>query len=309
MWRFAWQQFILPVWLLRMKIDVLLAPNDVAPILAPCKVVLGIQNANPYYGPRASTWLGRRREQFLRWLTRVSTWRAEKVFFVSEWSRQAISREIRLPLEKSCVIYHGVSERFHPREEKLAEQGEESSPYVLIVGSMRSHKDYITLFKAWRHIIANGYEHLKLLIVGPVLESVYYQNLNSLLNDLGIDGCVLFMLEASQDDIPRLYQAAAALVMPSYVETFGLPMVEAMACGIPIVASDIPVTHEVCGEAACYYRLGDPVDLAEKLALVLTRSDVRARLIKRGKERSSYFCWRNAAIQTLQLLRETLGSR
>jgi len=302
-WRFAWQQTVLPLLLLKVRADVLISPNDLCPLLSPCKVVLAVRNANPYYGPTACTWLGRRRLQFLRFMTKLSAWRADKVFFVSEWSRQAISRKLRLPLEKSCVIYEGFSERFRPREGKLDERSDKILPYVLVVGSFVSYKDYITLLKAWKLVVARCDQFLKLIIVGPVLEPLYYQKLVSLLDSLGIDKSVTFMPGVPSSEMPELYQEAIALIMPSYVETFGLPMLEAMACGIPVVASDIPVAREVCGEAACYYRLGDPDDLAEKLLSVLEDSSKRSELIEAGRERAEHFSWDKAAVELIRLLK------
>jgi glycosyltransferase involved in cell wall biosynthesis len=305
--RLVWQQVVLPLWLYKIKADVLLAPYDIAPIFAPCKVVLGIQNASPYYGLSPSNWLGRRRLQLLRWLTKISAWRADKVFFVSEWSRQAISRKLRLPLQKSHVIYHGVSDRFQPREKKPAEQFWGLSPYVLVVGSVCFYKDYITLIKAWKIVVTNMKQYIKkLLIVGPILESQYYQKLISLADDLKINESVSFVSSVPPSEMPALYQGASTLIMPSYTETFGLPMLEAMACGIPVIASDIPVAREICGEAACYYRLGDPEDLAEKLIYVLKDTDKRSELIKSGKERAQHFSWDKSAVRLLQLLRDAL---
>jgi glycosyltransferase involved in cell wall biosynthesis len=228
------------------------------------------------------------------------------VFFVSEWSRQTISDKLRLPFEKSCVIYHGVSERFRPREEKLDKQGKESSPYVLVVGSVCSYKDYITLLKAWKIVATSSNQRLKLLIVGPVLDSLYYQKLVSLLHSLRIHESVSFVPPVSPSEMPVLYQEALALVMPSYVETFGLPMLEAMACGIPVIVSDIPVAREVCGKAACYYQPGDPDDLAEKLVYILRDSSKRSELVQAGREHAQHFSWVKAAVRLLQLFKSDL---
>jgi glycosyltransferase involved in cell wall biosynthesis len=205
------------------------------------------------------------------------------------------------------VIYHGVSDRFQPREKKPAEQFWGLSPYVLVVGSVCFYKDYITLIKAWKIVITNMKQYIKkLLIVGPILESQYYQKLISLADDLKINESVSFVSSVPPSEMPALYQGASTLIMPSYTETFGLPMLEAMACGIPVIASDIPVAREICGEAACYYRLGDPEDLAEKLIYVLKDTDKRSELIKSGKERAQHFSWDKSAVRLLQLLRDAL---
>lgn len=302
MWRVAWQQFVFPVSLLRIRADALLSPYDLTPLLAPCRVVLGIQNANPYAGPPAGTWLGRRRNQVRRWLAAASARRARRVFFVSEWAREAIGRRLRVPVEKSCVVYHGVSRHLRPADRKPAWRAEH--PYVLAVSSVSAHKDYVTLVKAWPHLQRLAHEEVRLIIVGPVLEPAYDGQVWSTVARLGLEHTVSFVREVTQEQMCGLYQGAAALVMASHVETFGLPMVEAMACGVPVVASDIPVAHEVCGDSALYYRPGDAADLAAKLHRVLTDTAARVAMSQTGRERAGRFSWPAAADLTLRLLKE-----
>lgn len=301
-WRAAWQQLVFPVRLLRIGADALLSPYDLAPLLAPCRVVLGIQNANPYAGPPAGTWLGRLKNQVRRWLAAASARRARSVFFVSEWARQAIGRRLRVPIERSCVVYHGVSRHLRPADRKPARRAEH--PYVLAVSSVSAHKDYVTLVEAWPHLRRLAREEVRLVIVGSVLEPAYHGEVWSTVIRLGLEQAVSFVREVTQEQLRDLYQGAAALAMASHVETFGLPMVEAMACGVPVVASDIPVAHEVCGGSALYYRLGDAADLAAKLHRVLTDAAARVAMTEAGRERAGRFSWPAAADLTLRLLKE-----
>ncbi|MEM3434293.1 MAG: glycosyltransferase, partial [Candidatus Methanomethyliaceae archaeon] len=110
--RLLWQQIVLPFLLYQLKAEVLLSPNDYTCLAAPCPVVLGIQNSNPYWGPRATSLAARLREVVLRVLTFLSARKAAKVFFVSEYSRQLIGPRIGVKQSKSVVIYHGVAEEF-----------------------------------------------------------------------------------------------------------------------------------------------------------------------------------------------------
>ncbi len=302
-WRSVWQQVILPFHLRKMRADVLLAPYDVAPLFAPCRVVLGIQNASPYADRAAGTWRQRLRERLLRLLTSLSTRRSARIFFVSEWSRQTISRRLGVPLEKSCVIHHGVSDRFLKPDEAPRPQDEGDS-YVLVVGSVNTRRDYPTLLEAWKQVGEHHGRNLRLLIVGSILEWAYYGALAVKASDLGIGSRVAFLADVPSSEMPALYHGAEALVMASSVETFGLPMVEAMASGIPIVAADIPVAREVCGDAASYYRLGDSRDLADKLVRLLGNGGVRAEAQRAGRARARLFSWDTAATCTLQLLWE-----
>lgn len=302
--RIAWQQVVLPRLLHRLHVDILVAPTDVSPLSARCRLLLGIQNANPYWGPPANTWRGRCRDVLLRYLTRLSARRAHRIFFVSEWSRQMISARLKLPLGKSRVIYHGVSECFRKvGQERARTENDWADGHVLVVASVRSHRDFPTLFRAWRRVL-NHIEQRRLLIVGPILERSYYRSLTALLHELRIADVVTFLSTVPNEGMPELYRRAACLVLPSYVETFGLPLVEAMACRVPVITSDIPVAREICGEAACYYRLEDADDLANQLLHVLSVHEVRRTLVDRGSERVQRFTWRAAAAEMRDLLQE-----
>lgn len=301
-WRFAWQQLIFPFVLKRVKADVLLCPYGIAPLMAPCRVVLGIQNASPYYGPLAANWLPRIRNRLLVWLTWLSSRKAKVVFFASEWSRQLIGRSLGVPIEKSCVIYHGVSNRFRPTGYSHVGEDSATRRHVLIVGSIASYKDYVTLFQAWGLVRTRWHDRFDLLIAGPILEPGYFQRLKLVLARLELHEDVSFLPQIPYAEVPDLYRKAAVLIMPSYVETFGLPMLEAMSCGIPVIASDIPVAREVCGDAAYYYELGDPASLGKSILSVLNDTRTRDELVRMGRERASGFTWRKTAERTLRVL-------
>lgn len=306
-WRLLWQQVILPVRLVRMKADVVLCPYDIAPLLAPCRIVLGIQNARPYEGPPAASWWERSRHRALRVFTQASARRAAGVFFVSEWSRRTISRAVGLPLERSCVISLGVSERFRPGNGGEGETGaaapHRTSPDVLVVGSLASYKDHFTVLDAWARVLATLGGRLRMMVVGPVLEPAYGARLRSAAAPLEQTGAVAFVPETPREELVRLYQTARVLVLPSFVESFGLPPLEAMACGAAVIASDIPATREICGEGAWYYRLGDPADLAAKLERLLANPGARAAVAEAGRARARRFSWGRTAELTLRLLR------
>lgn len=306
-WRLLWQQVVLPVYLFRMKADGVLSPYDIAPLLAPCRIVLGIQNARPYGGPPAASWRERGRHRALRALTRASAARAAGVFFVSEWSRRTISRAIGLLPERSCVISLGVSERFRPG---TGAEGGAGAPTirrvpadVVVVGSLAAHKDHVTVLDAWARILARRGGGLRMIVVGQVLEPAYGVRVRSAAATLEQTGAVAFVPEIPREELVRLYQTARVLILPSFVESFGLPPLEAMACGAAVIASDIPAAREICGDGAWYYRLGDPGDLAEKLERLLSDPRARAALAEAGSARARRFSWRRTAELTLGLLR------
>ncbi len=305
-WRFAWQQLVLPLLLRRIGADVLLAPYDTAPLWAPCRVVLGIQNAGPYGGPPPESWGERVREAILRRVTSLAARRAARIFFVSAWTRQVIGTRLGLPADRSCVIHLAVSDRFGPAAGgEAAPVGE---PYALVVGSIRPHKDYATVLECWRRLRERWRRTARVVFVGHRTDRRYYMTLRALADRLGLGDQVVFLPEVPAEGLAELYRGASLLLLPSYVESFGLPIVEAMACGLPVIATDIPVAREVGGEAVLYYRAGDPDDLAATVGRVLSDRELCARLIETGRLRATAFSWRKTAHETLNVLREAAES-
>ncbi len=296
-WRLGWQQFVLPIWLKTKAIDLFVAPYDTAPLLDRRKMILGIQNASPYWGPSASTLGGRARAWLIRWLSRKSAQKAERVFFVSRWAQEQIGDRLGLSDDKRAVVCNGVSEAFVP-----ANSAHGSDPYILAVGSIYVYKDYETLIDALGVLISQGLETLRLVIAGGIFDLPYYQRLLSRLDASGIADSVEFVTTHLQEEIVELYQFAALVVLPSQVETFGLPLVEAMACGVPVVASDIPVAREVCVDAALYYTLGDVDSLVEQIREIIENDSLVAKLVELGLVRAREFSWVHAAQQAQQIL-------
>lgn len=310
-WRVLWQQIVLPSVLRQLKIEVLLAPFEIAPLLSPCQIILGIQNPNPYFG-LPETGLDRIRLIALRVLTRFSASKASKVFFVSDYSRRLIAPMIGLKEEKTAVIYHGVDEQFFSTNLRLFPEAIETltaEPYILSVSNVRVHKDYATLIKAFRYLLESTGQNLKLIIAGPIIDLRYFKGLEDLVQRLGLMGYVDFIGEVPYEKMPGLYQRALIFVLPSLAETFGLPLIEAMASGIPVIASDLPVTREVCGQAAYYFRPGDALDLAQKLDILLSNQETRQALIQAGLLQARRFSWHHTASMLLELLTEVASSK
>jgi glycosyltransferase involved in cell wall biosynthesis len=305
-WRLAWEQTRLPLLLRKRGIDVLLAPADIAPFFCPCPIVMAIRNPNPHWGPRASTLKGRLRDATLRQLTRVSAARAHSVFFVSEDSRQRISPSLGLSRAKSSVVYHGIGRQFLTRgvSEQASPSRDFGGPYVLSVSVVRIHKDFETLIRAFAAFAGRdiGRRDYKLIIAGTVIDQPYYERLRGLVSELGLDDSVRFLGEVRYADLPPLYRDADLFVLPSLAETFGHPLVEAMASGLPVIATDLDVMREICADAAEYFRPADWTDLLAKMETIVSDDALRRTRIAAGIERAAEFSWDRCALETLKLL-------
>ncbi len=296
-WRLAWQQMILPLWFTRNHIDWFISPYDTAPLLGGVKTLLGIQNASPYWGPPASSAGAQVRLWLIRWLSKLSARVAMKVFFVSGWARGEIGDMLGIAKDKTAVVYNGVSEKFAPGNSK-----NEETTLILAVGSVYIYKDYLTLILALGQLVRSGHNDLRLVIAGGIFDQPYYQELLARIELLELTDKVEFISTHLQDEIIGLYQSAALMVFPTQVETFGFPLVEAMACGVPVVTSDLPVTREVCGDAALYYTLEDVDSLGDGIRKILDDDRIVSELVTRGLKRAKQFSWQNSAQQVIELL-------
>lgn len=309
--RVLWQQTLLPLWLWVLRIDALLAPYDIAPVLSPCPVVLVVQNLNPYVGPRGSSVLSRLREDSMRLLTGLGAKRAGRVVFPSEYARCVVRSALSVPEWKTAVIPLGIPPEFFEvrRQSEYPVTGECGACSLLVVSSIRGHKDHITVLKAVSELTRRGFP-LRVQFAGPILDAGYHKRLVRFACQAGIADKVSFLGSVGSDVLISLCSAATAFVFPSYVESFGLPVLEAMAAGIPCIASDIPVMRELCADGVLYYKPGDFADLAEKLGRLLTDSVTRSRLVGTATRRARQYHWTEHVSRVLALLEEvTTGGR
>jgi glycosyltransferase involved in cell wall biosynthesis len=308
--RIFWEQFVLPLWLYRHGADVLFAPMDVAPVLAPCPVVLAVRNPNPYYEIGIK---GNAKAKFLfqKLLTRLSARKARKVIFVSHYARDTIAPQLGIPSHKREVVYHGLDhEIFNPcRQFKkthraFREKVDTLVPFVLCVSTIYPHKNYDTLFSAWEKLPERIRRQYKLVIAGMCANPGYCDKLFDLVDMLDIRAEIEFLGRVPYSLVPYLYAQASTFVLPSYLETFGHPLVEAMSMQLPIVASDRTCIPEIVEDAAVFFEADDAEELANRLVDVLTDQVLRDALIDRGEDRSKDFDWSITAKKTFQIIKQ-----
>lgn len=311
LWRLLWEQTVLPLWLARAKAEALYAPMDRAPLLAPCPTVLTVRNSSPYYRP--STSHRRLKYALQKWMTRFSARKARKVIFVSYHARDTIAPQLGIPFEKTEVVYHGLDHNvFDPTGNfsiplHFQTEIEELQPFVLCVSTINPHKNYETLFQGWAQVRGDLRKRYKLVVAGICVIPEYFDGLVMLTEKLGIDNEVVFLGEVPYQRIPYLYKCASAFVFPSSLETFGHPLVEAMAMKLPIVAATSACIPEIVNGAALLFETKNPEQLGRSLERVLTDQDLRSELISKGENRSAEFSWLQTAKRTLAILESVAG--
>ncbi len=224
--------------------------------------------------------------------------RVDRVLADSEATRQDLIDLYRTPPDKINVLYSGVDARFHPIQDETTLQAVRSRygigdvPYVLSVGTVQPRKNYGRLVEAL-HRLDRG--DLRLVIVGGKgwLDDPLYRKVA----DLGLEKRVLLPGFVPDEDLPAIYSAARAFAFPSIYEGFGIPPLEAMACGVPVVTSNTSSLPEVVGDAGLMVEPLDVDALAGALERVLDDEDLRRALIERGHLRAQTFTWEAAARQ------------
>ena len=236
--------------------------------------------------------------------------KAEHIITVSEYSKAQIIERLGVAASKVSAIYNGVNGNFQPLDRKKAFQSvsealEIHEPYLLYVGSLKRYKNVSTLLKAFAVLRARRDIPQRLLILGddvPRMDVLAEECLQ-----LGIRDRTDFVRQVCQDLLPSVYAAADLLVMPSKIEGFGLPVLEAMACGTPVVCSRATSLPEVGGEAVLYFNPQSLEDLAEAIEQVLSSEELRESLRARGLQRAAMFTWNKSVEKHIQVYRAVLG--
>jgi glycosyltransferase involved in cell wall biosynthesis len=245
----------------------------------------------------------------LKLTVRRTAKKAARVATVSEYSRQDLLDIYKLPPEKVVVTYNGVESSFTPRP-SVPNEAEEvrrrfgvSRDFLLAVGSLQPRKNLVRLVRAYARLRSERQDFKdQLVIVGRKLwlASEIFDEVkrHRWADDVILTGYV------ADEDLPALYRAARAFVYPSLFEGFGLPPLEAMACGTPVVTSDVSSLPEITGDAALLIDPNDEGALANALIEVVNNDRLRAELREKGIAQAEKFTWRDAAEKTLRLYRE-----
>ncbi len=293
-------------WMLRREHVAVAHGVYLVPPLAPCPTVVTIHDVSFMAHPE---WFPRRELRLMRRLIPLSARRATRLVTGSVHAAEEIARHLHVPREKIAVIPYGLRpaaasvDRDEARAQVVARYGLKER-YVLAVGLLQPRKNLLRLLEAFARL-APARPDVQLAVVGAT--GWGNEPFHARLGELALGDRVVLCGRVPDADLWLLYRAAARLAYPSLYEGFGLPPLEAMACGTPVVASNTTAIPEVVGEAGL---LCDPLDvaaLAEALAAVLDDAALAARLSEAGPARAAQFTWAQAAAAYLQLFRELGG--
>ena len=309
--RFLWEQADLPGVLRSLGADLVFLPSSYGLLRPPVPEVVAVQA--PFPVRRYARGIYPR----LRWrvralMLRATAKRAAALVTVSEDLRREVHETFHVPLDRLTAVPLGVDERFRPPPDaEAARRAVEarfgaSGPYLLSVSDVYVHKNLPALVRAFARALPRLGDRT-LLIAGKPWDRRESARVTEAIASFGLGGRVRLLGPAAREDLPALYATADALVFPSTHETFGLPPLEAMACGTPVAASNASSVPEVCGDAALLFDPADDAAIAEALVAVATDDALRADLVRKGFAQAKRFTWDVCARAHLAVFEHAAG--
>jgi glycosyltransferase involved in cell wall biosynthesis len=303
--RILWEQVVAPIAARRAGVDVLHGPVNVVPLLGATPSIVTVHDLAFLRFPEQYPTLQRR---YLHRLTRQSVMRANLTIAVSGHTRADIVELLDADPERVIAVPNGVDDEFSPRHgtaelDEFRKERALPEEFILFVGTLQPRKNLEGLIRAYARL--DPAERLPLVVVGS--PGWMYQGIFDTLAGHRLEREVIFAGYADSGSLPLWYSAASVFVYPSLYEGFGLPVLEAMACGTPVITSDTSSLPEVAGDAALTVDPTDVDAISTSLRRLLNDGALRDDLRRRGVQRARAFSWRRTAERTANLYRRVAG--
>jgi glycosyltransferase involved in cell wall biosynthesis len=303
--RLIWEQVQFPKLIRESGVELLHSTHYTRPTRLPCKSVVTFHDMTFFLYPELHTWA--RRLYFPR-MMRLSASRADKLITVSDSTRNDLVRVLRIDPKKVTTTHLGLNPGYKPivdqdEKRRVAEKYALPEKFILYVGLVEPRKNLPVLINAFKRLIYEEYNY-KLILVGRY--GWMYEQLLDQVKELNLENQVQFLGYVPQEDLPLVYNLASLFVYPTIYEGFGLPVLEAMACGVPVITSDVSSLPEIVNKSGILTPVNDPDALFEAIVKGLDDSDLRQELIRKGPERAENFSWTKTAQLTLQVYQQAM---
>jgi glycosyltransferase involved in cell wall biosynthesis len=304
--RVFWEQCALPAQLKARGIELLHSPVNIQPVSLTCKSIVTVTDLSFWVFPESFKTFQR---IYQRLFTRLSARRATHLIAISAHTARDLGQFCAVSADRISVTYPGVDEVYRPAASSVLvefrRQHELPEKFFLFVGTLEPRKNLVTLLKAFAAFRDSAKTGHKLVLAGG--KGWLYQSVFAVVEQLGLQSDVIFAGFIPEAELPLWYNAADAFVYPSIYEGFGLPPLEAMACGTPVVVSNASSLPEVVGDVGI---LVDPRSVdgwTAALAQIVSDVTLRTGLSARGIERARQFSWARMARETIQVYRTVLA--
>jgi len=299
--RYLWSQSVYPARLIEEKVDLIYNTTHHGTFFTDRCQIITMHDIRPIIFPR----FYKLQHRYFKFVLPSLLKRCSAIITNSKSTKMAVSNYYKIPQEKIHVAYLSYNkEIFKSLNPKAITLEYDLDNYLLIVGASYLNKNVDRALEAYSKV-KNKINH-DLVIVGG--RKNYINFLKKKAKALGIDKNTIFLGYVSLNNLSTLYSKADALLFPSLYEGFGIPPLEAMSCGCPVVASNTSSLPEVCGNAAYYVDPYSVDSIAEGIFRILTEENLKATLIKKGLQRAKIFSWENTAKRILRVFEEVFNS-
>ncbi len=293
LWK-IWFDWRLPALFKKHKIDLFLSPDGYLSKNTSIPQIHVLHDINFEHQPQdVPGWAGK----YLRSEFPLFAKKAKHVLTVSEFSKQDIVNTYHIDPEKISVCYNGVSDQFSPfSDDKNLQtkiQYSEGKEYILYLGAIHPRKNITRMLQAFEKFKESHSSDIKFLIAGKKMW--WTDEMEQQLNSMNHKKDVLFAGRIPQEDLPAIYSAAKCLLYVSYFEGFGIPMIESMKAGTPVIASNNSCLPEIAGEAALYADPYSVEDITDKMSQLHLDKSLHSTLISNGFKRAEIFTWDRTA--------------
>lgn len=293
----------------KLNIDIIHSPEDASLFvkLKNQKKIITVHDTIPFYFPNMFDFMTRYRYKILFSRTLKNS---DKIIADSYNTKQDLIKHFKIPEKKIKVIHLAANENYKPLKENeinnIKQKYNLNYSFILYVGTLEVRKNISILLKSLYKLKKQGIKH-KLVITGK--KGWKYKSIFKIIEQLNLQKDVIFIGYVSDEDLPALYNAADLFVYPSIYEGFGLPPLEAMQCGTPVITSNTSSLPEVVGNAGIMIDPYDVVELANNMHEVLVNVSLREELSKKGLERAKLFSWKKCAEEHLKIYEEVYNMK
>jgi len=303
------EQLLYPSFIRRLKLDLIHFTNFNSPVigyLPPSVVTIHDLTLLFFPGHKRKGWLDR---TGYRWVVERATGRAKKIIAVSAHTKKDIEERLGVPGEKIRVIHEGVAKRFHLLKDKketsrILRRFGITGKFLLYVGQWRKHKNLINLIRAFALLKQKTALSHELVLAGQIDSQM--PAIPELIKKLSLERDIVMTGFVPDEELPHLYNAADLFVFPSLYEGFGIPPLEAMSCGCPVVAARSSSLPEVLGEAALFFDPRRVEDIAGTINRVLFSYSLKRELREKGLSQAKRYSYNKMAKETLKVYQEVL---
>lgn len=296
--KLIWDQIAIPIVALKEKVDIILNPKFSVPFITRLPTIMVLHGSEWYIYPKFYNKLD---ILYINLVMPLYCWKATKLIAVSDVIKLDLTKYANAPLNKITTIYIAHNEKFHLIDnkdelERIRKKYNLHQEFILTVTRAYPGKNVEGIIKAYHKCKDRiGY---KLVVVGKNIKEYL---LSKKINQDHLDD-VIFMGYVPQEDLPAMYNIAKLFIFPSFYESFGMPLVEAMSCGCPIITSNAGGSPEIVGNAAMLTNPADIEEISSAICEVLNNEDLRYQLIQRGLNRAKFFSWEKTVKETLHII-------